>query len=90
MVHQCRFCHSTNIKKDGSTIKGQKRYKCNTCMRYFQDIYMRSQLRVDPMNPTKFYVIAAILKQLRNAYDNEILSTEEFNLIMPLLYGMRL
>ena|ERR1700679_3540990 len=88
MISQCIYCNSKKINKYGITGKGKKRYKCLICKVSFLEDYARPRL-LEIQAPAKVIVITAILKHIRLAYEENIFTETEMNLIIPLLKEMK-
>jgi transposase-like protein len=43
MIHReeihCPYCNSNNLQKNGKSITGQQRWRCQMCKKYFQRAY---------------------------------------------------
>jgi transposase-like protein len=88
MTSQCIHCQSKKIQKIGLTHKGKKRFRCLLCNSFFQESYLRPRSE-DLQLPAKVIVVTELVRQIQLAYEENIFTETEINLIIPLLKEMR-
>jgi transposase-like protein len=88
MTIQCIHCKSKKIQKIGLTHKGKKRFKCLLCNSSFQESYIRPKMD-DSQLPAKVIIITELVRRIRCAYEENIFTEVEINLILPLLKEIR-
>lgn len=86
MTSRCIHCQSKKIQKVGLTHKGKKRFKCLLCNSSFQESYIRS--RPEEL-PAKVIILTELVRQIRLAYEENIFTETEINLIIPILKEMK-